>query len=113
MSATLNCVDAVFVFDFQPQKAKVVPTPVNFTITPDTLQNIREVKKTMSSLKFILLLHFVLLKILKRQTSFLSSEEFTAKVSNQRPFRRHQLCDQPADDWRGGGGELRRSHQEY
>ncbi|CAG5870788.1 unnamed protein product [Menidia menidia] len=31
----------VFV-NIQPQKAKVVPTPVNFTITPDTLQNTRE-----------------------------------------------------------------------
>ncbi|XP_070773089.1 vacuolar protein sorting-associated protein 26C isoform X4 [Enoplosus armatus] len=25
-----------------PQKSKVVPTPVNFTVTPDTLQNTRE-----------------------------------------------------------------------
>ncbi|XP_028277394.1 vacuolar protein sorting-associated protein 26C [Parambassis ranga] len=31
-----------FIVHCQPQKAKVVPTPVNFTITPDTLQNIRE-----------------------------------------------------------------------
>ncbi|KAI4814561.1 hypothetical protein KUCAC02_003751, partial [Chaenocephalus aceratus] len=31
-----------FIVHSQPQKAKVVPTPVNFTITPDTLQNSRE-----------------------------------------------------------------------
>uniref|UniRef100_A0A4W6DJ15 Vacuolar protein sorting-associated protein 26C n=1 Tax=Lates calcarifer TaxID=8187 RepID=A0A4W6DJ15_LATCA len=31
-----------FIVHCQPQKAKVAPTPVNFTITPDTLQNIRE-----------------------------------------------------------------------
>ncbi|XP_071387857.1 vacuolar protein sorting-associated protein 26C isoform X2 [Centroberyx affinis] len=31
----------VFV-NIQPQKAKVLPTPVDFTITPDTLQNTRE-----------------------------------------------------------------------
>lgn len=35
-----------FIFDFQPQKAKVLPTPVDFTITPDTLQNGREVTDT-------------------------------------------------------------------
>lgn len=45
----LNCVESVALFDFQPQKAKVVPTPVNFTITPDTLQNIREVRKLRAS----------------------------------------------------------------
>uniref|UniRef100_A0A3B3B8Q5 VPS26 endosomal protein sorting factor C n=1 Tax=Oryzias melastigma TaxID=30732 RepID=A0A3B3B8Q5_ORYME len=31
-----------FIVHCQPQKSKVVPTPVNFTITPDTLQNTRE-----------------------------------------------------------------------
>uniref|UniRef100_G3QCG9 Vacuolar protein sorting-associated protein 26C n=1 Tax=Gasterosteus aculeatus aculeatus TaxID=481459 RepID=G3QCG9_GASAC len=31
-----------FIVHSQPQKAKVVPTPVNFTITPATLQNTRE-----------------------------------------------------------------------
>uniref|UniRef100_A0A3B3I9H6 VPS26 endosomal protein sorting factor C n=1 Tax=Oryzias latipes TaxID=8090 RepID=A0A3B3I9H6_ORYLA len=31
-----------FIVHSQPQKSKVVPTPVNFTITPDTLQNTRE-----------------------------------------------------------------------
>ncbi|XP_042354654.1 vacuolar protein sorting-associated protein 26C isoform X2 [Plectropomus leopardus] len=31
-----------FIVHCQPQKAKVVPTPVNFTITPDTLQSTRE-----------------------------------------------------------------------
>uniref|UniRef100_A0A3Q1FJL3 VPS26 endosomal protein sorting factor C n=1 Tax=Acanthochromis polyacanthus TaxID=80966 RepID=A0A3Q1FJL3_9TELE len=36
---TRNC---EFIVHCQPQKAKVVPTPVNFTITPDTLQNNRE-----------------------------------------------------------------------
>ena len=50
---------------------------------------------------------------LRAWSSHLSSEKFTAKVSNPRTFRRHQLCDQPAADWRGGGRELRRPHQEY
>uniref|UniRef100_A0A8D3CWN5 Vacuolar protein sorting-associated protein 26C n=1 Tax=Scophthalmus maximus TaxID=52904 RepID=A0A8D3CWN5_SCOMX len=31
-----------FIVHCQPQKAKVAPTPVNFTITPDTLENTRE-----------------------------------------------------------------------
>ncbi|XP_029956081.1 vacuolar protein sorting-associated protein 26C isoform X2 [Salarias fasciatus] len=31
-----------FIVHSQPQKSKVVPTPVNFKITPDTLQNTRE-----------------------------------------------------------------------
>lgn len=31
-------------FNVQPQKTKVVPTPVNFSITPDTMQNVREVR---------------------------------------------------------------------
>uniref|UniRef100_A0A665XBL6 Vacuolar protein sorting-associated protein 26C n=1 Tax=Echeneis naucrates TaxID=173247 RepID=A0A665XBL6_ECHNA len=53
-----------FIVHCQPQKAKVAPNPVTFTITPDTLQN-------------------------TRKTPFLPSEEC------------HQLCDQPATDWRG------------
>lgn len=44
---------------------------------------------------------------------FFSSEKLSTKVSHQRPFGRHQLCDQPTADWRGGGGELWGSHQEY
>uniref|UniRef100_H3CQC5 Vacuolar protein sorting-associated protein 26C n=1 Tax=Tetraodon nigroviridis TaxID=99883 RepID=H3CQC5_TETNG len=31
-----------FIVHCQPQKAKVNPTPVNFSITPDTMQNVRE-----------------------------------------------------------------------
>uniref|UniRef100_A0A3P8WTU1 VPS26 endosomal protein sorting factor C n=1 Tax=Cynoglossus semilaevis TaxID=244447 RepID=A0A3P8WTU1_CYNSE len=31
-----------FIIHCQPQKTKVAPTPVNFTITPDTLENIKE-----------------------------------------------------------------------
>ena len=30
----------------QPQKAKLVATPVDFTITPETLQNVQEVQLT-------------------------------------------------------------------
>lgn len=99
---------AVFVFNFQPQKAKVVPTPVNFTITPDTLQNSREVSQPCH-----VVTSYYFTESKKNKTSFLFLEEFTAKVSNQRPFRCHQLCDQPAADRGGGGGELRGSHQEY
>lgn len=28
---------------FQPQKGKLTPSPVDFTITPETLQNVKEV----------------------------------------------------------------------
>ncbi|KAG7516005.1 hypothetical protein JOB18_020168 [Solea senegalensis] len=31
-----------FIVHCQPQKSKIAPTPVNFTVTPDTLENIRE-----------------------------------------------------------------------
>lgn len=37
-------------FNLQPQKAKVIPTPVNFSITPDTMQNVREVRNANSNL---------------------------------------------------------------
>lgn len=45
----------------QPQKAKVFPTPVNFTITPDTLQNSREVRRSQSDqrLNIQTYIHFI------------------------------------------------------
>lgn len=37
-------------FNLQPQKAKVIPTSVNFSITPDTMQNVREVRNANDNL---------------------------------------------------------------
>lgn len=35
---------------FQPQKGKLTPSPVDFTITPETLQNVKEVFVSQSHL---------------------------------------------------------------
>lgn len=35
---------------FQPQKGKLTPSPVDFTITPETLQNVKEVLVSQSHL---------------------------------------------------------------
>ena len=38
--------DECYCVEPQPQKAKVVSSPVEFTVTPDTLHNVQEVHAT-------------------------------------------------------------------
>lgn len=89
----------------QPQKSKVQLNPVDFTITPDTLQNVREVQQNISLASHLWRSPHV--------CDLCPAENIITKVPDQRSPGRQHLCDHATSDRRAGGGEFRGHHQKH
>ncbi|KAM4887346.1 vacuolar protein sorting-associated protein 26C isoform 3-T3 [Thomomys bottae] len=85
-----------FIVHSTPQKGKLTPSPVDFTITPETLQNVKEPA-----------LGLELLSSSRPHVSALPLlESLASQVPHSRTPELHQLRHHAAADGRAGGGAL-------
>ncbi|XP_045858987.1 vacuolar protein sorting-associated protein 26C isoform X2 [Meles meles] len=92
-----------FIVHSAPQKGKLTPSPVDFTITPETLQNVKE-RLPLEGVPWAPSIP---------TAPCLVPESLAPQIPHQRAPHLHQLCHHAAADRGAGGRELGRRHQEH